>query len=60
MLASFLALDNPWELAPGDLAAKLFPAQVKLVQGSQDVPVALLWAAFARMAGPAGLGPSRL
>jgi pectate lyase len=39
MLASFLALDNPWELPPRELTAKLFPAQMKLVQGSPDYPL---------------------
>ncbi|MCX5643569.1 MAG: hypothetical protein NTZ17_02615 [Phycisphaerae bacterium] len=39
MLARLLALDDPWELVPRDLAAKLFPAQVRLVQGSEDYPL---------------------
>jgi pectate lyase len=39
MLARFLALDHRWELPPGDLAAQLFPTQVKLVQGSEKYPL---------------------
>lgn len=39
MLARFLALDEPWKLPARDLAARLFPAEVKRVQGSDDYPL---------------------
>jgi hypothetical protein len=39
VLAKFLALDEPWKVPPRELAAKLFPAEVKLVQGSPDYPL---------------------
>ncbi len=39
LLASFLTLDDPWGLAPCDLAARLFPPEVKLVQGSDEYPL---------------------
>ena len=39
LLAQFLDLDDPWKLAPRELAAKLFPTEVKLVQGSADYPL---------------------
>jgi hypothetical protein len=38
-LAKLLTLDDPWKLHPGELAAKLFPADVKLVQGSAAYPL---------------------
>ena len=38
-LAKLLSLDEPWKLPPGELAAKLFPAEVKLVQGSVPYPL---------------------
>jgi hypothetical protein len=38
-LAKLLTLDDPWKLRPGELAAKLFPAEVKLVQGSAAYPL---------------------
>jgi hypothetical protein len=39
MLAKFLAIEDPWELPPCDLAARLFPAEIKLAQGSDDYPL---------------------
>jgi hypothetical protein len=39
MLAKFLVLDDPWKLPPRELVSKLFPAEVKLVQGSEDYPL---------------------
>ncbi len=38
-LAKFLALDHPWQLSPGVLVARIFPAEVKLVQGSEEYPL---------------------
>jgi len=38
-LAKLLTLDDPWKLPPSELAAKLFPADVKLVQGSAAYPL---------------------
>ena len=39
MLANFLALDDPWKLPPRALVDKLFPSEVKLVQGSDEYPL---------------------
>ena len=39
VLAKLLAADKPWELPPGKLVAMLFPQQIKLVQGSEQLPL---------------------
>ncbi len=39
VLAKFLTLDDPWKLPPRELVSKVFPAEVELVQGSDDYPL---------------------
>ena len=38
-LAKFLALEDPWRLPPRELVSKIFPDEVKLVQGSDAYPL---------------------
>jgi hypothetical protein len=50
-LAKLLALDDPWKLPPRELVARLFPAEVKLVQGSEEYPLLFVGQRSAQWAG---------